>query len=247
MRMVRMLSVLAMVLFATSIVRADSTSYTPPPASLTPIALGADGTIDPSTLVTYDSTLVPGDSGLGANNGPHGSPPLDPIVRIACPPSLPSCTSATVDYTVVSGTVTAVTETLSAAYNVGTFFCGPSDALLNVNFFASDVGGTYTCKFVAYSGPPVIEPPETIGQMQQGCLATNLANLLGLSALYSDPDDCAGVSSESAYSDLVLSQFDTTPGATSTAAVTITPEPGSVSLLLAGMVGLFIFRRKLAC
>lgn len=240
MRLSKFLLTLVLVLFAGSAVLADGNSSSPPPPSLTPIALGSDGTIDSSSLIAYDDTLVPNDSGLGAARGPTGSPPLDPVVPINCPESVPNCTSATVDYTVESGTVTMVTMTLTG--NVGTFFCGPSDAFLNVNFYSSND----TCTYEAYTGPPVSEPSETVGQMEEDCFATNLANFLNLSSLYSDPDDCAGVPAGTNFSDLVLSQFDTEPGASTAADVTISPEPGSYSLLLLGMAGLLLFRRKIA-
>jgi hypothetical protein len=240
MRLFRTLLTLAFVLFAGSAVLADGNSTSPPPPSLTPIALGSDGTIDSTSLIAYDGTLVPNDSGLGAAKGPTGSPPVDPTITVSCPESAPKCTSATVDYTVESGTVTMVTMTLTG--NVGTFFCGPSDAFLNVNFYSTDD----TCTYEAYTGPAVSEPPETVGQMEEDCFATNLANFLNLSSLYSDPDDCAGVPAGTNFSDLVLSQFDTAQGAHTDADVIISPEPGSYSLLLLGMAGLLIFRRKMA-
>jgi hypothetical protein len=240
MRLFRTLLALAIVLFAGSAVLADGNSTSPPPPSLTPIALGSDGTIDSTSLIAYDDTLVPNDSGLGAARGPTGSPPLGSTgpVSITCP--IEGCTSATVDYTVTSGTVTALTLTLAG--NVGTFFCAPSDAFLVTSFLPSND----TCTYTTYQGPPVSEPSETIGQMEEDCFATNLANFWGLSSLYSDPDDCAGVPAGTNFSDLVLSQFDTMENASTSGTATITPEPSSYVLLLLGMAGLLAFRRKMA-
>lgn len=232
-----------LVLVCASIAVAQSSA--PPPSSLTPIAPGPDGSLPTNAILSYDQTLVPNDSTIHVGSGPGGSPGVDPIITVACPPSLPSCTSATEDFIVTSGVVTAVTMTLNASFNVGTFFCGISDAFINENFFSADVGGVYTCNF-GVGAPDPSEAPgsESFSQLQTDCYATNLATFLGVSSIYSDPDDCAGVP---AGYDLILAFSDTTPGASSTANVTITPEPSSGYLLLFGMIGLGCFRRyKLA-
>jgi hypothetical protein len=237
-RLFKVLFVVALVVLAASIVRADST----PPASLTPIALGPDGTIDPNALATYDSTLIPGDSGLGANGGPHGSPSLSSTETLVCPDDGTSCT---INYAVSNGVVTGATMTLNGG-NVGQAFCQPSDAFLVQSFFPVVTDGTFTCIYTTDPGP-VSEPGETLGQMEIDCLATNLAalgaQLSHTSPIYSDPDDCVGVA---AGSDIFYSLDDVVAGSSTTANVTGIPEPEVPYLLLVGLAGLIIFRRTLA-
>jgi hypothetical protein len=164
------------------------------------------------------------------------------------------------DFTVVNGTVTAISINLPAADVSAGFVltCGVSNAFLDGGAATFDKTGVYfnpvsdpttgqTCNYTSFTG--VNNDPagsnESILQQEIECYATNLG-------LLHDADDCAGVPQDtsdnhSQSGDVTFSVSGPLPGpdlAPLGVTAVITPEPASFSLLLVGLTGVFAYRRR---
>jgi hypothetical protein len=184
-----------------------------------------------------------------------GVDPVDPLVSAQrAPTGSPTCGSGpitSIDCTVPAGvTLTAVTITLPQAD--GLLTCEASNAFLDpvpgsslmvvggVPEFASTVSdGIQTCSWTAST----VQPPYPQGTdvqilaAENACLAENLGP--------PPPVDgaCGGIPGGTDYSD----EDYVAPGTSLTglsATLTFVPEPGSFAMLLVGLAGVLLYRRR---
>jgi hypothetical protein len=180
---------------------------------------------------------------------------VDPLVSAQRGPTgSPTCASGpitSIDCTVAGGqTLTAVTITLPVAS--GLLVCEASNAFLDpvpgssltvvggIAEFASTVsGGIQTCSWAASTVlPPYPQTTDVqILAAENACLAENLGPPPAIDGA------CGGIPGGTDYSDLdyVAPGTDTT-GLSSN--LTLVPEPNSFAMLLVGLAGVFLYRRR---
>lgn len=175
-----------------------------------------------------------------------GSPTLTPVVDL----DVPNSGLVTDDFTVQNGTVTAVSITLPAVDVALGVTCGASNAFLDAGAFNLKMGGfapilnqdgTATCSYTSFTGTNTDPNSESVTKMELDCFLTNTGTIR-------DADDCAGVPSGTTNSDVSFTIFGGVGGADLSASSQFSgvPEPASLSMLMFGLTGLGLIRRRRA-
>ena len=183
---------------------------------------------------------------VSPSRGRTGSPPLTPTLTL----DVPNSGLVTDDFTVKNGVVTAVSITFPAADVALGVTCGASNAFLDGGKFSlrkggfapvSNSNGTATCNYTSFTGTPPDEPRESVSRMELDCTLTNLG-------VIRDSDDCSGIPSGTDFSDLKFTIKGGKPdvGLTANSTISGVPEPASACLLMFGLTGLGVIRRRRA-
>lgn len=221
------------------------------------------------TAILSASSIAFASAIITPSRGPTGSPPYTSSMTIgvvdggvsSCNGSeSPSDTAC--DFTVgLNDTVTGISITLPDA--TGNVLCGISNAFIdggstvNVggqNGFEPTTTGsgaseTATCSYTTFTGINTnpAENQETVSRQETDCFNYNAGN-----GANNDSDDCGGVPYDptgTGQGDVVFTLTGETGTFDATVSSTIvTPEPGSLALLLIGLgsVGILGYRRKQA-
>lgn len=214
-----------------------------------------------ATIARADGVDPLGAPGRGPTNslGPFGAvqgvPVCDSSDASDC--STVSGNTITDDYDVENGTVEEISITFPAADVALGVTCGVSNAFVDGGKYNATLGGfapvlngdgTATCNWGQYPTPPNFRTlgmtAQQIMQLEALCTASNMGGP-------NNPDDCEGVPSGTAFSDVVFTitgAIPALPGSPdalgSTALIANTPEPTSLALLVLGIGSLAFFYRR---
>jgi hypothetical protein len=203
-------------------------------------------------LCTASLALADGaDPRVVAERGPTGSPtcssgtsgiPVDSDDNDATQCTVPSgetATAVSISLPTVDGLLTCgVSSTFLDVPGVPLTFDPSTSSFFYASTLSND-GATQTCSYAASTLPPTGDTDPTLSA---NCLSTNLGSLTG----FSDPADCTGVAggSDLVYSILALPGEPPIDLADFSTSLVLAPEPASASLLLIGLAGLFMYRRR---